>query len=333
MITTFRTLFTLSVAHDYYSDGCRDFDFFVPGATAGLLRNGRLIAKVRDGKLNVLYEADNGGAALVPLAGTTLRFGMKLINPLFSNVTDFVAPTPLYRNAAAAGSLDPAVETVMTGRLFSHAITKAMRPVTVTVNDSSGLILQTETITTENDRSSVSCDLFDQASGMYSVVESYQAATETITYYSDPELQRSGVFGIVEIKVGSGFYTSKPSFTISFNAKQETLKYYLVVSNYTASEFDHLTIADNGFTEEGRPRINFTRVSSAAFTSDEIAPGMIAKTGDKVVLFKSQAAVARREKARSKIQLSKNGDVLIKHLPQAGADKLNGDVVIHISKP
>lgn len=333
MITTFRTLFTLSVAHGYYSEGCRDFDFIVPANTAGQLRNGKLIAKVLDGKLNVFYEADDGGAALVPLTGTRLRFGMKLLNPLFSNFTDFAVPTPLYRNNAVPGSLDLAVGVVMTGRILSHPVTKTVRPVTVTVNDSDGRLLQTETITATNDRPAITGDLSGQAAGTYSVVESYPAETKTISYYSDPELQQADVFGIVEIKIGSGFYSSNPSFSISFNAKQETLKYYLVVSNYTATEFDHLSVTDNGFTEEGRPRINFTRVPSAAFTSDEIPPEMIAKAGDKVVLFKSQTVVARREKARMKIQLSKNGDVLIKHLPQLGADKANGDMVIHISKP
>lgn len=333
MITSFRTLFTLSVAHGYYTSGCRDFEFSVPAETAATLRNGKLLAKMLDGRLNLLYEADDGGAALVSLAGSKLRFGIKLLNPLFSNFTDFAVPTPLYRNNAAVGSLDPAMATTMAGRILIHAVTKADQLVSVTVNDSKGQALHPEKITVASDRSTVSVDLSEQAAGLYSLVENYPAETKTIPYYSDPELLQAGAFGAVEIKIGSGFYVSPPSFTISFNAKQETLKYYLVVSNYTANEFDHLSVADNGFTEEGRPRINFTKVPSASFTPNEIPPGMISKAGERVVLFKSQTVVARREKARGKIQLSKNGDVLIKHLPQPGADKSGGDVVIHISKP
>jgi hypothetical protein len=263
MITTFRTLFTITVNHSYYSDVCRDFYFSVPVDTAALLRNGKLIAKMRDGKLNLLYEADEGGAALVPIAGAKLRFGMKLLNPQFSNFTDFAVPTTLYRNTISPGSLDPAITMG----------------------------------------------------------------------YSDPEFLQEGVFGVVEIEINSAFYSSRASFTISFNARAETLKYYVVVSNYTATEFNHLSVTDNGFTEDGRLRIDFTRVASDAFTSSEIAPEMLAQAGEKVVLFKSHTAVARREKAPSKIQLSKNGDILIKHLPQAGAGRAGGDVVIHISKP
>lgn len=333
MITSFRTLLTLSVAHGYYNDGCRDFEFIVPADTADTLRNGKLLARMLDGKFNLLYEADDKGVALIRLNGARLRFGIRLLNPLFSNFTEPVVPTPLYRNNTTVGSLDPAMSVAMTGRILSHSVTRAGQLLAVSVNDSNGQALHPEKITLANDRSTVSADLSGQAPGLYSLVESYPAETRTVSYYSDPELLQAGVFGAVEIKIDSGFYSSKPSFTIGFNARQETLKYYLVVSNYTANEFDHLTVADNGFTEEGRPRINFTKVQSASFTPNEIPPGMISKAGDRVVLFKSQTVVARREKARGKIQLSKNGDVLIKHLPQLGADKSNGDVVIHISKP
>lgn len=333
MTSTFSTLFTITVAHDYYSKGCRDFDFIVPASTAGLLRNGKLIAKALGGKLTLLYEANDKGVALVPMAGTRLRFGMKLLNPLFSNFTDFNIPAPLYRNTLATGSLDPAMGVLMTGQLLSHTVTKTIRPVTVTVGDPAGQVLQTETITTANDRSTISCNLYGQAAGMYSVVESYPGETETVTYYSDPELLQAGVFGVVEIVIDSGFYAAPATFTINFNAKQETLKYYVVAGNYNATEFDQLSVADNGFAEEGRSQITFTKVPSATFTSDEIPPGLLAKAGEEVVLFKSQQVVARRENARKKIQLSKNGDVLIKHLPQIGADKASGDVVIHISKP
>ena len=333
MITSFRILFTINVAHGYYSDNCRDFDFIVPADTGGKLRNGKLLAKVRDGMLYVLYEADDAGAALIKMTGASLRFGLKLRNPLFSNITDFSVPTPLYRNSLTAGSLAPAMEVAMTGRLFSHAVTKSDRPVTVTVNAPTGQPLQAESITADNDRSTVSFDLTGQTPGLYMVTEQYPYGLETVPYYFDAELLQDGIFGMVEIRIDSGFYNLPPSFTINFNAKQETIKYYLVASNHTASEFNHLAVVDNGFSEEGRSRINFTRIPSSSFTSDEIPSGMIAKTGDRVVLFKSQTVVARHEKARKKIQLSRNGDVLIKHLPQPGADKTSGDMIIHISRP
>ena len=76
MTTTFRILCTLAIAHSYYSDGCRDFDFVIPADTTGVFRNGKLIAKVLDGALTVLYEADEGASALAPLA-TAGRFSRR----------------------------------------------------------------------------------------------------------------------------------------------------------------------------------------------------------------------------------------------------------------
>ncbi len=332
MITSFQTLCTVAVSHGYYRDICRDFDFIVPADSAATLRNGKLIARVRDGQLHLLYEADGEGAALIRMAGTKVRFGMKLLNPLFSNFSDVAVAPPLYRNSVTANSLDLAQEVAMTGRLVQHAITTSNRPVTVTISNADGYQIKTEKITAANDRSAVSFDLAGHSAGEYRVVEKYPDETVPASYYSDPELQRIGVSGVVEIKIDDGFYTSPPAFIISFNAKLETLKYYVVAGNYTAAEFDHLSVSDTGYVDEGRPRIDFARVPSASFASDDIPSGMLAKEGKMIVLFKSQTPVARRETARKKIQLRKNGDVLIRDLPQAGADMVSGDFFIHISK-
>jgi hypothetical protein len=43
--------------------------------------------------------------------------------------------------------------------------------------------------------------------------------------------------------------------------------------------------------------------------------------------------VPRQEKARKKIQLTLNGDVIIPHLPQPSADKFKSEIIIQISKP
>jgi hypothetical protein len=332
MITSFHTLCTVAVSHGYYRDICRDFDFIVPADSAATLRNGKLIARVQDGQLHLLYEADGEGAALIRLAGTTLRFGLKLLNPQFSNFSDVAVVPPLYRNSVIAGRLDLAQGVAMTGRLVHHVITTSNRPVTVTVSNEEGHQIKTETITTANDRSAVSFDLAGHPAGVYSVVEKYPDETVTASYYSDPELQRAGVSGVVEIKIAAGFYALPPAFIISFDAKQETLKYYVVAGNYTAAELDHLSVSDTGYVDEGRVRIDFIRVPSASFASDDIPSGMLVKEGEKIVLFKSETPVARRETARKKIQLSNNGDVLIRNLPQAGADRVSGDFFIHISK-
>ena len=340
MNTQFRTLFTLAISHSYYQASCKDFAFFIPAYTAQLLRNGKLLTKVHDGKLYVLLETDEVGVALNPLEGKSLRFGLKLLNPFFSNITDynFNSNTPLYRNATEPTRLDSAKEIKLVGRIFSHKISDTeTRPVTVTLQTTNGQILQKDTIK-DKEIASVSYDITGQASDIYTVAESYLSTSKAITYYLDSELVSKSIFCVIDIKLDNSIYINtpdKPEFTkfeIVFTAKQETLKYYLVVRNYSDKDFNQLAVVDKGFTEDGRSQINFTKVNPVDFARDDISPALLDNGDARVVLFKSQGVVNRQENARKKIQVLKNGDELIKHLPQPGADKVNSDLIIQLSK-
>lgn len=336
MITKFLTLFMVNISHAYYLSECKDFDFIFPSDTAQLLRNGKLIAKVLDGKLYVLFETDEAGTALVSIAGKRLRIGLKLLNPFFCNFTELPfksnASTPVYRNTPNPAALNAPEETIMVGQVFSKSLTTTERPVKVTLKNTNEQILQTDIITAANNRITVSYELTGQIAGAYTVEEANSGEPKRTTYYCDAELRQHGVFGVIEIEINSSFYTTSPAFVIAFHAREEILKYYIVARNYSDTEFNQLSVQDNGFAEEGRPQVNFTKVLSTSFTNDDISPALLGGSDTKVVLFKTQAAIKRREKARKKIQLNKNGDVVITHLPQPGVDKANGDLIINISK-
>lgn len=339
MTTKFRMLFTVGITHAYYSGRCKDFAFVVPADTAQALRNGKLLAKVRDGKLHVLLEADAADAALASATGMTLRFGLVLLKRSLANVTafdfDFRSARPLYRNGTQAEVLDAAEERILVGKMFSHAFTDSARPVTATLKDRHGRILQTETIEASHDRSTVSYDLTSREAGPYTVEEDYSSTTGSRPYYVDTELHRQGVLGVLEIEIGGGFYSSPPDFEIIFHAKEETLKYYVVAKNFNDADLDQLTVTDVGFADDGRPQVHFTKVAVASFTPEDIAPALLLAQdgGAKAALFKSQSPVARQDKARRKIQLKKNGEVLIKNLPQPAEDQAKADVIFQLSKP
>ncbi|MEG4114118.1 MULTISPECIES: hypothetical protein [unclassified Microcoleus] len=335
----FRLLFTVSISHNYYSQGCKDFRFIIPPDSTQLLKNGKLIAKIAEDKLLVLFAADETENPLVLLTGKTLRIGLKLLNPLFSNFTDFDfdfnLSRPLYRNFTNSDTLDAAKTITLVGQVFSHLLRNSARPVTVILKNSDGQVLQTDTIAATNDRLTVSYDLTGQVEGAYSVEESYLGNIKTVSYYSGFELQQQGVFGIIEIAIASSFYTTPPNFAIAFTAKQQTLKYYVIAQNYSDADFNQLSVADAG--EEGRSQINFTKVLPTAFKNDDISPSLLGNGDTKIALFKSQTAVTRQEKARKNIRLQKqkNGGVeeLIKHLPQPGAEKATSDKIVQLSKP
>lgn len=330
MITAFQPLCTLGVTHSYYGGPCDDFAFLVPADTAGTLGSRRLLAKDRDGVLHILFETDGTNAPLRPLASIRLRFGVQLRNPRFTLVTAATAATPLYRNIGDAEQLDPPLTVQLVGCRFRHRIQTNQRPVTVVVRCADGREAAVETLGVDDPRTSLDVDLSGWPPGHYRVEEPSVAAVDV---YVDDEFHRQGVFAVVEIEIGAGFAAAAPALVMPFAARDDILKYYLVVANHSEAEFISLTVTDTGFAGEQRPQILFDRVESAAFGEDDLPPELLAAADQRLVLFRSRQAVARRQRARRNIQLSRNGDVLIRHLPQVGAADVHGDVVIHISKP
>jgi len=148
----------------------------------------------------------------------------------------------------------------------------------------------------------------------------------------DAELLRAGLLCLVEITVGAGFYAAPPAFVVPFAARAETLKYYVVARNYTAGEFAQLDVSDAGFGADARPQIHFDRVAPSAFTAAEIPATQLGAPDARVALFRSQQPVARRGKARTRIQLARNNDVIVSQLPQPGAAAATADLVVHLSK-
>jgi hypothetical protein len=333
----FNTLFTIGISHAYYSGNCTDIHFIIPGDTAQLLKNGKLLARELEGKLHVLFEADDGGAARVAIPEKTLRIGLRLANPFFSNFTDgdfsFASSQRLYRNSADPVALDAPESVTPTGRVINHTLTDNARPVTVTLKDLTGQALHSEVVSAEANRFTASFDLTGRPAGACTIEEVYPASTKTTAYYFDSELLQAGTFGVLEVKIASSFYTSGVDFQIAFDARQETLNYYIVANNYSESDLNQLSVMDAGFSDDARPQIAFNKIPSASFTPAEISPALLGENSARVVLFRSQAAVRRTQRARKKIQLRRNGDVLVPHLPQPGPEKANADLIIPISKP
>lgn len=340
MSAWFKKLFTLSISHEYYGSTCEDFDLMVPEETRRLLLNGRLLVKHIGGVAYCVYEAGSGGAALAPLAGVSLRFGLRLRNPHFSNFTesDLNGQVALYRNRAVPGQLDAMLGTELTGTVIPHQISKATRPVTLKLMNDAGNTLQTDQISSSSEISfSYQTGLLKSghalSAGLYVVREEYPASSEEIHYYVEPELHLGGIYGIFEITLDNSFYQSAPEFEIAFQTRKQELKYYVVARKYSDADFAKLSVSDQGFSEDKRSEVKFTRVASGSFSVDDLSPDLISSNGDKVTLFKSNTAQARQDKARKKIQLSSNSDVLIPHLPAPSKNQARADLIIHVAKP
>jgi hypothetical protein len=338
MNTRYRPILTITTVHEYYGGPCADLGFLVPSDTGSLLRGGRMLSRVLDGRLHLLVEADDQGDPVIPFDGLVLRFGLQLVNDNFGN---FTAPGPgldgttaRYRNDAAPAALDPPLPVTLTGRVLAHQLQGAGRPVTVIALDRDGEEARKQVVTAAMNADAVSLMFDDMAPGPLTLEEQFPAGvTKTTAYYLDPELRALGVFGVVELELDEGFLAAPPDFQLGFAARQESLRYYVVARNYSVADFGDLSVKDAGFAEDARPKVVFDKVLPAAFTPAELPPEALGGAGEPTVLFRSQNPVPRRAAGRHKLQLNHNGDVLIAHLPQPGAARPTADLIIHLAKP
>jgi hypothetical protein len=257
------------------------------------------------------------------LPGKALRIGLQLINPFFTNFTavdsDFASSQLLYRNTAVPTALDAPISVTLTGQIFSHALSDNARPVTVTLQDAAGLALQTDEITADNDRSTVSYDLTGQLPGAYTIEETYPAQTRKT--YCRCRVSQTSARTVATPTTFTHCSISKPL------RGQEATQLSL---SEAPADFNQLAGTCHRY---GRAQINFSKVSSASFTAADISPALLGDSFSQVVLFKSQAAVARMDKGRRGVQLKKNSQVLIEDLPQPSAAKPTADLIIPVSKP
>lgn len=326
----YRTLCSLRVVHGYYAGPCACFEPVITAEAARDAGRARLLYKQLNGALHVLYEADTLGAPRVVATGLRLRIGLKLVEPAFNNITEplpaLAAGFAKYDNQANANALGAPEAATLVGNVLVHSLQQAARPLTVRLRDASGVTLVEERVGASPD---VSFALDDYHTGSLTVDEDDGAgAVTSAAYYRQPELQAIGVLAAVDIDVDASFYATPPSFEIAFQARVQPLNYYLVVDNYSDTDFDALRVSDADATRA----IGFTRIAASAFGTGELPVDLLASGATRVVLFRSTNALPRQQPARRKLQLSRNGDVLIEHLPQPREDRPDTDLIIHLSK-
>jgi hypothetical protein len=337
---SFAPLAEVSVAHSYYPGACTDIEFVASRGTLELMRGGRVLVRDLGGSLRLLYEAESPGIPLSSLAGKILCFGLRLRNPCFDNVTKPVISdgtlAPYYANAVAPGVLDAPVGVSLVAGVYSHTPLLPQRPVALTLRSAAGSALDFQSL----DQAAASYDLRRLPAGEYSVEESYGAGVvRQRRLFIDTELQAAGVWGLLTLRVDANFYASAPKLTLAFEARSETLNYYVVTRRLQDEEFDALKVTDAGFSAEGRPEITFERFDSPlppSFLSESVLLPPAPEPDEpsaRVAVFQSQTQVARRQRGLTKLRLARGATVLIEHLPLPGPERPNAELIVHLSKP
>lgn len=333
MKISFSPLATVSIAHDYYSEGCRDIEFAATERTRERLRAGRLIARMLEGRLHLLYEAEASNTPVSNLAGETLYFALRLQNPRFANITEPLLDdprlTPLFSNAGSAAALDAPVGVALAAGLHSHTPLSDARPVTLRLFDAADTLLDVRLVSDDV----ASYDLRGLPPGRYSIEEDYGSGViEQRSLLVDAELRDAGTWGVLAIRIDTSFYATAPDFSLDFTARSEPLRYYIVTRNWTEAEVAALNIVDEGAASEGRPPIVFATVPALS-PDDVIQKSLQGDSSADLVVFQSQTAVARRERGFRRINLNRNSTVLIEHLPLPGPERAKADLIVHLSKP
>lgn len=333
MNITFAPLATVSIVHGYYSSSCNDIDFVPCSSARELLRGGRMLARMLDGQLHILYETESPGVPISNLAGRTLIFGLRLANPAFSNITKPVLAdpslTPLYSNAASPAVLDAAQGVILAAGTYNHAPALATRPVTLRLRDAVANIMDVRQLAD----ATTSYDTQTLPQGEYLIEEDYGGGQlRTRRLVVDASLRDLGVWGLLALRINGSFYTNPANFTLNFDVRKETLRYYVVAANWQPNEFDQLNVVDEGFSSDGRDPITFTRLV-APFPDGFIKESLLGDSSVQIAVFQSQTEVARRERGLKKLHLSRNATVLIEHLPLPGPERAKADFIVHLSKP
>lgn len=329
----FRPLWTLEVRHAFFGGACDALEFLVPPSTQLALAGAHAIARPRDGRLHVLYEAGENGQPRSSLAGRRFLFGLQPREPSFELIT---APlgiasgdTALWRNAPDADALTGPGAVRTSGeqlRIEPHSL---QRPLTVRLFDATDT-QRAQSILDTGDEAWTPPGLFTR--GAWRVEEDDgNGPPQSWRLHVEPEL--AGAWGLLELTVDAGHIAAGHAFTLSFTARSDTLRYYVVASRFGEAEFNQVQVLDNGFAAESRPAIQFNRVLPAAFGAGHLAPGLLDPSGNaRIALFEAQASVARRARGPSGLELHRNGDLLIGNLPQPGADRPDAQFVVHLSQ-
>ena len=340
MNASFGRLASLELRSPYFTSGLlRDARFHLADDGLALLRAGRLQTRLRDGVWHLLVER-NGSAPRVALAdGRTLWLGIQPGGGSWAHVTrPLLAPgqAALVVNGAAFGTLDPPRPVQLASGIHVLALASAARPVTVTLRRGPAEPLAQQVVRGAGDGASL--DLRALPEGLYEVEQDDgNAPPVTTTLLVHAALHAAGVPLVAGLRMSAALYgaAQPPVWHVDFAATSQRLEYYVVARNFAANEFSQLQVSDQGFNADGRPPILFDRLEQAALDpAQDLTPALMgAAPGARIALFRSRAPVARRERARRRLQLARNGDVLIDHLPQPDASRATSQFVIHLSKP
>ena len=331
----FRPLWTVSVQHGFFGGSCDALGFTLPPATERALAGSHALLRVLDGALHVLVEVDEANAPISDLSGLRLLIALKPREASFDLITAPIFGGPglprgdvaVWDNAANPNALGAPRAVHISGEQLRIEPRATERPLSLRLFDTAGT-LQAQTVLNIGDEAWTLPGLYTR--GEWRVEEQGAGPAANWALWVEPELINA--WGVLALRFDAAHLPAGQAFSLSFGARSDTLRYYVVAKRFGLAEFNSLSVQDTGFAAEARPVIVFNRVAPASFNASHLAPALLDPSGSaRIALFEAQATVARRARGPLGLELHRNGDVLIGNLPQPGAERHDAQFVVHLS--
>jgi hypothetical protein len=334
MNSTFRTVFEFSLLHSFYSDTrCCDFSVSPVNETARVMSNHKILFRNRDHSSTVLIMADdtNTTAARPMTSNGELLFAMRLNSAAFSNFTaEYPSAGKIF---LFTNSDDPTIQELtreeisICGTFLSHRVVSNIA-VTLTLKDRKGTVLSRTVLPAGSAGETHQFNVKLPGSDFYTVTEDVTATS--YTYYSDRELAATSVFGLIRIinHASSPFaYDGKPNYTITFTPRTRAWLYYVVAPGMSGADISsQLNVVD--VPETGMSPIMFVKTYPVPVNDKTAA--LLHKDTSKVILFSSNQQLAFSQAPRKRIELRKNGTVLINHMPNPDVSAPGPEMFIYV---
>ncbi len=328
----FRTLWTFEVRHGFYGRAVDVLSIIVPPATQRELAGAHALVRERQGSLQVLIEVDEAGQPLSPLVGRRFLFGLKPRLLSFELITQPLGlpkgDAAVWGNTADSDSLTGPTAVRLSGEQLRIQPRTATRPLTLRLFDAADRLVAGAALI-EGEEAWTPPGLFPRGAWR---VEEDDGATPPASWTLGVEPELLGAWGLLELTSTADHIDNGHTFVLDLAARSDTLRYYVVANRHGEADFAQLRVQDTGFAAEARPQIDFNRVLPADFGAGHLSPTLLDPSGTaRIALFETPAAVARRDRGPAGLELHRNGDVLVAHLPQPGADRADAQFVVHLS--
>ena len=338
MRTRFVPFLNVRIEHGYFDRPAEVLHLEALPATARLLKGWRMLTRHTPARFELMAEVDEADQRFAPdeaLLGRTLHFVLRTVDAQLDNIT---APLgmppglrPWWRSTAAPGVLAGPQALRLSGRHLRVETSFSTRPVTLRMLTEDGVERAAQVLKDGDDGVTWPLAWPD---GLWRAEERAGASVREQAVLVDDALDAARAWGVLSLTLGAAELAAPPTYTLRLDARSDTLRYYVVAQRYSQADFDALSVLDTGAAADARPALAFARVEAAGFGPAHLSASLLDAAGTaRVALFESQAPATRRERGLRGIELHRNGDVMLNHLPAPGPGRADAQFVVHLNQP